>query len=134
MKTRQIEITTLPETALTTAHFHQTETESTQPAKGEVLLRTLLMSIDATDRAWMQGPTYRVALRSGDAMPTHAICEVVDSAVPSLIEDDIVMAETCWADYSTLPARKVMKLSSDETLAGPLLHFRKNRLPRVDRS
>jgi NADPH-dependent curcumin reductase CurA len=66
MKNRQIHITTLPETALTTAHFHQTETKTTQPAKDEVLLRTLLMSIDAANRAWMQGPTYRAALRAGD--------------------------------------------------------------------
>ena len=68
------------------------------------------MSIDAANRAWMQGPTYRAALRAGDAMETYTICEVVDSADPSLLKGDIVMAETCWADYSTLSARKVLKL------------------------
>ena len=110
---------------MTTAHFNQTETKTktTQPAKGEVLLRTLLMSIDAANRAWMQDPTYRTALRAGDAMETYTICEVVDSADPSLLKGDIVMAETCWADYSTLSARKVSKLVSDGDFSGPLSHF-----------
>ena len=81
------------------------------------------MSIDAANRAWMQDPTYRAALRAGDAMETYTICEVIDSADPLLLKGDIVMAETCWADYSTLSARKVSKLVSDGDFSGPLSHF-----------
>ena len=86
-------------------------------------MRTLLMSIDAANRAWMQDPTYRAALRAGDAMETYTICEVVDSADPSLLKGDIVMAETCWADYSTLSAHKVSKLFSEGAFSGPLSHL-----------
>jgi NADPH-dependent curcumin reductase CurA len=57
------------------------------------------------------------------ARATYAICEVVDSADPSVLKVDIEMAKTCWADYSTLSARKVSKLFSDGAFSGPLSHF-----------
>ena len=75
-----------------------------------MLLRTILMSIDAANRSWMQGATYRDAVKAGDAMPTYAICEVIDSKSPRLAPGDIVAAESVWADHVVRPAHKVQKL------------------------
>lgn len=110
MNNRQIEVATLPKGALSRDHFALREVETPKPADGEVLLRTLLMSIDAANRSWMKGATYRAAVKAGDAMPTYAICEVVESRSPRLAPGDIVAAESVWANYVCCPARKCEKL------------------------
>ncbi len=110
MTNRQIVITSLPEGALTPDHYELRETEMPVPADGEALLRVILMSIDAANRAWLQGATYRAAVKAGDAMPTYAICEVVSSNSPRLAPGDIVAAEATWSDYITAAAHKVQKL------------------------
>lgn len=110
MTNRQIIVAELPQGALTPAHFRLEDTVRPEPAEGEVLLRTILMSIDAANRGWLNGPTYRAAVEAGDVMPTYAICEVMESRSPRLNPGDIVAAESVWADYVTLPARMAQKL------------------------
>ena len=84
MTNRQIQIAELPSDALTPDHFTLTEAPMPEPGEGEVLLRVILMSIDAANRSWMKGATYRDAVKAGDAMPTYAICEVERSNDASL--------------------------------------------------
>jgi len=110
MKTREIAITDLPEGPLAPDHFALRERDLPDPAPGEVLLRTILISIDAAARAWMQGATYRAPVRAGDAMPCYALCEVVQSNAPGLEPGDLVAGETVWADHAVVPARQVQKL------------------------
>ena len=62
---RQIVLDHLPQGKLTPATFRQTESAVPTPGEGEVLLRTLYVSLDAANRAWMQGATYRAALAAG---------------------------------------------------------------------
>ncbi|MFL4471179.1 NADP-dependent oxidoreductase [Tateyamaria armeniaca] len=119
MTNRQIILTTVPEGALGPHHFELTEAPMPAPAQGEVLLRTVLMSIDAANRSWMKGATYRAAVQAGDAMPTYAICEVVESASPRLSKGDVVAAEVVWADHVVRPAHKVQKLPPVQ----PLTHL-----------
>lgn len=110
MTNRQIVVADLPQGALTPAHFRLETVARPEPAEGEVLLRTILMSIDAANRGWLNGPTYRAAVEAGDVMPTYAICEVMESRSPRLTAGDIVAAETVWADYVTVPARMAQKM------------------------
>lgn len=110
MKNRQIQIAELPVDALTPDHFALHEVDMPVPGDGEVLLRTIYMSIDAANRSWMKGATYRDAVNAGDAMPTYSICEVMETKSPRLAVGDIVAAESVWADYTTIAARKAQKL------------------------
>ncbi|WP_299731797.1 NADP-dependent oxidoreductase [uncultured Tateyamaria sp.] len=110
MTNRQITLTALPQGALGPQHFELGEAPMPEPGEGDVLLRTILMSIDAANRSWMQGATYRDAVQAGDAMPTYAICEVINSRSPRLKAGDIVAAESIWADHVVRPAHKVQKL------------------------
>ncbi|OAN77906.1 NADP-dependent oxidoreductase [Sulfitobacter sp. EhC04] len=110
MTNRQIVIAELPSDALTPEHFRMTETAMPEPGEGEVLLRVILLSIDAANRSWMKGATYRAAVQAGDAMPTYAICEVMASNSPRLSVGDVVAAEATWSDYITLPAHQAQKL------------------------
>lgn len=110
MTNRQITVAALPKGPLTPENFDLTETATPIPQAGEVLLRIILMSIDAANRSWMQGATYRAAVKQGDAMPTYAICEVVESKSERVAVGEIVSAEATWSDYIVLPAHKVMKM------------------------
>lgn len=110
MNNRHVIVRTLPQGELGCDHFELTEAPRPEPAEGEVLLRTILMSIDAANRAWMQGATYREAVKAGDAMHTYAVCEVVESRSDRLAPGDIVAAESVWADYVARPARLCQKL------------------------
>lgn len=110
MRNRQILVAELPSAELKPSHFALQETDMPVPEAGEVLLRTILMSIDAANRSWMKGATYRDAVQAGDAMPTYAVCEVMQSNSKRLKPGDIVAAETVWADYVTRAAHKVQKL------------------------
>lgn len=117
MTNRQIVVAELPKGQLAPENFTMTEVDMPVPAEGDVLLRVILMSIDAANRSWMQGATYRDAVKAGDAMPTYAICEVVESKSPRLAKGDIVAAEATWSDYVTVPAHKATKLPSVKTLS-----------------
>jgi NADPH-dependent curcumin reductase CurA len=117
MQNRQIMITELPEAELKPENFKLVETQMPIVSEGNLLLRVILMSIDAANRSWMKGATYRAAVSAGDAMPTYAICEVMESNSPKIAVGDIVAAEAVWADYITAPAHRVQKLPRVETLS-----------------
>ncbi|WP_299612795.1 NADP-dependent oxidoreductase [uncultured Tateyamaria sp.] len=117
MTNRQIVVASLPQGALGPEHFELQDTPMPEPQEGEVLLRTILMSIDAANRSWMQGATYRDAVNAGDPMPTYAICEVMESKSPRLAAGDIVAAESVWADHVTRPAHKLQKLPKVQPLS-----------------
>ena len=74
---RQIVLAELPEGRLSPEHFRLTRAAVPTPGDGEVLLKTLYVSLDAANRAWMQGATYRAALKAGDVMAGGALAEVV---------------------------------------------------------
>lgn len=119
MTNRQIVVAELPKGTLTPDHFRLEDAAMPAPQDGEVLLRTILMSIDAANRGWLNGATYRAAVNAGDVMPTYSICEVVESGSPRLAAGDIVAAESVWADYVARPARAVQKMPPVQ----PLTHL-----------
>ena len=109
---RQIVLDRLPGAEkLQPGHFRLTETPAPLPGEGEVLVRTRYISLDAANRAWMQGATYRSALQSGQVMAGGALAEVVDSRVEALKPGDLVWADTGWQDYAVLPGRRLSKLA-----------------------
>lgn len=110
MTNRQIVIAELPTEALTAGHFKMTSAQMPSAKDGQVVLKVILMSIDAANRSWMKGATYRAAVNAGDAMPTYAICQVTETKSDRLAVGDIVAAEAVWADYVVADARKVQKL------------------------
>ena len=110
MTNRQIVIAELPKHTLTVDHFKETAAQMPEAGDGQVVLKVILMSIDAANRSWMKGATYRAAVNAGDPMPTYAICEVVETKSDRLAVGDIVAAEATWSDFVVADARKVEKL------------------------
>lgn len=110
MRTDHIIVTELPKGALSEDNFEMHGTSLRKIGEGELLVRTILMSIDAANRAWMQGATYREAIEVGDAMHTGSLCEVIESTSPRFKAGDIVFAESVWAKHAIVSDRKVEKM------------------------
>ena len=65
---RRILLATIPQGRLEQSHVRLDEAPVPTPGEGEVLVRALYVSLDAANRAWMQGATYRSALNAGEVM------------------------------------------------------------------
>jgi NADPH-dependent curcumin reductase CurA len=116
---RQFLIDHLPKGKLGTETFRLGEGAVPEPQDGEVLVRTRYISLDAANRAWMWGATYRAAVKPGDVMAGGALAEVLESKAPGFAPGDIVWGDTGWQDYAALPAKVLQKLGK----ADPLTHL-----------
>ncbi len=116
---RQILLVETPKDKLGPVHFRMIEGTRPVPADGEVLVRVLYISLDAANRAWMQGATYREAVTGGSVMAGGAVAEVVDSNASNFAKGDLVFADTGWQDFAVLPAKRLVKLPRVE----PLTHL-----------
>jgi hypothetical protein len=116
---RQIVLAELPQGKLEPGHFALRTGERPSPADGEVLVKSLYVSLDAANRAWMQGATYRSALKAGDVMAGGSLAEVVESRSAGLSPGDLVFADTGWQEWAVTPARGLAPLPRIE----PLTHL-----------
>ncbi|MDQ0464853.1 NADPH-dependent curcumin reductase CurA [Caulobacter ginsengisoli] len=116
---RQIVLAELPQGRLGPEHFRQTEAAVPSPEDGQVLVKTRYVSLDAANRAWMQGATYRSALQAGDVMAGGSLAEVVESGAAHLKPGDLVFADTGWQDYAALNAKRLAAIPKME----PLTHL-----------
>ncbi|MBI1212504.1 MAG: zinc-binding dehydrogenase [Alphaproteobacteria bacterium] len=116
---RQIQLAELPRDKLGPEHFKLGEAAMPSAKDGELLLRVRYISLDAANRAWMQGATYRSALEAGQVMAGGAIGEVIESKAPGFAKGDLVFGDTGWQEYAALPAKRVQKLEKRE----PMTHL-----------
>jgi NADPH-dependent curcumin reductase CurA len=110
MANRQIVLDRIPQGPLSPDHFRLTQGERPSPSDGEVLLKSRYVSLDAANRAWMQGATYRSALSAGQVMDGGALAEVVESRASNLSPGDLVFASMGWQDYAAVPAKGLAPL------------------------
>ena len=59
---RQVLLVEKPAGKLGPEHFRMSEAAIPEPKDGEALLRVRYISLDAANRAWMHGATYRAAV------------------------------------------------------------------------
>jgi NADPH-dependent curcumin reductase CurA len=107
---RQILLVETAKGKLGPEHFCLREAEIPLPNDGEVLLRVHYISLDAANRAWMQGATYRDAVQAGSVMAGGAVAEVVESKAAGFSPGDLVFTDTGWQDNAVLPAKRLLKL------------------------
>ena len=80
---RQFHLVRLPDGPLTGDCFRLAEAAIPEPKDGEVVLKVRYISLDAANRAWMQGATYRAAVEAGTVMAGGGVAEVVESKAPA---------------------------------------------------
>nr|MBA2399655.1 NADP-dependent oxidoreductase [Bradyrhizobium sp.] len=116
---RQILLVEKPTGKLGPEHFRMSEGAIPEPKDGEVLVRALYISLDAANRAWMHGATYRAAVEANTVMAGGGIAEVVSSKAPGLSPGDIVFGDTGWQEYAAVPAKHMTKMPKME----PITHL-----------
>jgi NADPH-dependent curcumin reductase CurA len=116
---RQILLVEKPVGKLGPEHFRLVEATVPEPKDGEALLRVKYISLDAANRAWMHGATYRSALETNAVMAGGGVAEVVESNAPGLAVGDLVFGETGWQDYAVAPGKHLSKLPRVE----PMTHL-----------
>ncbi len=116
----QIVLVERPKGPLKESHFEVRRGSTPVPADGQVVVRNILLSLDAANRAWMQGATYKDAVNPGDVMHGYAIGEVVESRSPQFSTGDIVGGELGWQQFAALPAKSVVRCPEHRPLSNLL--------------
>src|ERR1700760_445742 len=116
---RQILLVEKPAGKLTTQHFQMREGVVPEARDGEALLRVRYISLDAANRAWMHGATYRSAVEANTVMAGGGLAEVVASNAPELAPGAIVFGDTGWQEFAAVPAKHLTKLPKVE----PMTHL-----------
>jgi NADPH-dependent curcumin reductase CurA len=116
---RQILLVEKPTGKLGPEHFRMVNGSIPEPKDGEALLRLRYLSLDAANRAWMHGATYRAAVEANTVMSGGGIAEVVASKASGLAPGDIVFGDTGWQDYAAVPAKHLSKMPKLE----PMTHL-----------
>jgi NADPH-dependent curcumin reductase CurA len=114
---KQIVLDKKPNGKLTVDCFRTQSSRVTDPGPGEVLCRTLLLSLDPANRAWMQGATYRGEVHAGTVMPGFTLAEVVASNDIKFKAGDLVEGDGGWQQYFVLPAKFLQKRVRREPLS-----------------
>src|ERR1700748_612749 len=120
---RQILLVEKPAGKLGPENFKLTSAAIPEPKEGEALLRVRYISLDAANRAWMHGATYRSAVEANTVMAGGAIAEVVESQAAGFAAGATLFADTGWQDYAALPAKQLTKLPRTEPLSHLLSVF-----------
>jgi NADPH-dependent curcumin reductase CurA len=116
---RQILLVEKPADKLGREHFRLVEGHMPEPKDGEALLRVRYISLDAANRAWMHGATYRSAVEANTVMAGGGIAEVVASKAAGLEPGDLVFGDTGWQEYAAVPAKHLSKMRRME----PMTHL-----------
>ncbi len=104
---RQILLAEIPQGRLEERHFRAVDGEIGEPSPGEVLCRTILLSIDPANRAWMRGRTYRSQLNAGEVMAGFTLAEVVAENGADIPIGTVVAADNGWQQYAIHRAKRV---------------------------
>ncbi|TMJ24236.1 MAG: NADP-dependent oxidoreductase [Alphaproteobacteria bacterium] len=116
---RQILLVEKPVGKLGHEHFRMSNAAIPEPKDGEALVRVHYISLDAANRAWMHGATYRSAVEANSVMAGGGIAEVVASKADGLKAGDIVFGDTGWQDYAAIPAKHLTRMPKLE----PMTHL-----------
>ena len=98
---RRIVLAARPQGQPTLQDFRQDETDVPTPGDGEVLTRTLYLSLDPYMRNLMDeaGTSYASAVAIGQPIVGGTVGRVVDSRHPQFRAGDLVLGNAGWQDY-----------------------------------
>ena len=98
--------------------FRFAEIEVPQPKEGEVLLKTLFVSVDPYLRGRMgAGKSYTTGFSLGEPMKSGIVAEVVESKNRAYKAGDFVAARLDWSEYQTSSGEGLTEVNSN---AAPL--------------
>jgi NADPH-dependent curcumin reductase CurA len=108
---RQILLASRPSGQPSRDNFQIVETEVPKPGNGQILLRTIYLSLDPYMRGRMDpGPSYAPRVEIGEVMVGRSVCEVVESKIPNYWPGDIVLAGGGWQEYVLSVGAEIRKI------------------------
>ncbi len=117
---RQIVLRSRPVGAPTAANFELAEAAVPTPAVGQILLRTLYLSLDPYMRGRMSdAPSYAAPVGLGEVMVGGTVARVAASRHPDFAVGDLVLAYSGWQDYALSDGSGLRQL--DATMPRPSL-------------
>jgi NADPH-dependent curcumin reductase CurA len=97
---RTLRLRQRPEGRIDETTFELVEEPVPEIGEGEALIRTLYLSIDPTNRAWIgETPTYLPPVGIGEVMRAGGVGRVIASNTDKFAEGDLVNGLTGWQDY-----------------------------------
>ncbi|MFZ0959554.1 MAG: NADP-dependent oxidoreductase [Terriglobia bacterium] len=91
--------------------FRMEAVDLQSPADGQVLLRTIYLSLDPYMRGRMnEGPSYAAPVEIGEVMQGGTISAVVESRSTDFSVGDFVLGYTGWQEYAVAAASSLQKL------------------------
>jgi NADPH-dependent curcumin reductase CurA len=110
-KNRRIVLASRPKGEPEDSNFRMEEGAIPSSGEGEVLLRTLFLSLDPYMRGRMNaGPSYAPPVEVGQVMEGATVSEVVESKAAHFRPGDRVLAYPGWQEYAVSPAKGLRKL------------------------
>ena len=116
IKNTQVFLKETPKGKLLKSHFEIKNTSIKPPLIGEVLIEIEYISIDAANRAWMQGRTYREQILPGNLMAGYAIGKVIDSKSELFKIGDYVEGDLGWQNYAIKNEKEIEKSNIISTI------------------
>ena len=108
---RQILLKSRPEGAPTLDNFEVTETPTPEPGDGEVLMRTIYLSLDPYMRGRMNATkSYATPATLGQPMVGGTVGEIVSSRNPEFSVGDLVLGNGGWQEYALSDGAGLRKL------------------------
>ena len=97
-------------------NFRAVHTPCPELSNGQVLLRTLWLSLDPYMRGRMDaGASYAPGLELNQPMPAELVSTVVETRHPGWHVDDIVAHDAGWQDYTVTDGTGMRRLDPDMT-------------------
>ena len=110
---RQILLKSRPVATPGPENFELVSTPAPEPRDGEVLLRTLFLSLDPYMRGRMSaGPSYAAPAEIGKPMVGRTVAEIVLSRHPRFAAGDVVTSDNGWQEYAVANGGNLQKLDS----------------------
>jgi NADPH-dependent curcumin reductase CurA len=105
-----------PDGRASEADFRVEAGEFPAPGEGEIVIRTIYLSLDPYMRGRMNATkSYSAPVEVGAVMEGDAVSEVIESRSDALSPGDIVIGRTGWQTHAVVPAATVRRLDP----AGP---------------
>lgn len=117
---RRIVLSSRPVGPPTVENFRLEALSVPTPGTGQMLLRTIFLSLDPYMRGRMSdAPSYAPPVAVGDVMVGGAVSRVQDSRHPDYRDGDLVLAYSGWQDYALSDGTGLIRL--DASLSHPSL-------------
>jgi NADPH-dependent curcumin reductase CurA len=114
LSSRRIVLAKRPATTVDPPCFRLESVPLEAPREGELLLRTLWLSLDPYMRGRMSAaPSYADPVAVGGVMPGQTVSEVQISRHPGYREGDLVLASSGWQELAVASADGLIRLSVD---------------------